>query len=258
MEIREWAIAILSATDIDSKLLQPKELTDNEPGPPLRWDTPSRPPGMEFHKRPSGQKLPPFHEHKEADKRAICLHRFAGHELLAVELIAFALLAFPEAPVNLRKGLAHALKEEQEHVALYIERMGVFGLQFGDLPLFKHFWAHTPHVHDILSFISMMNLTFEQANLDFAPMYGTSFLRYGDEESAALMGKILSDEIRHVQLGWRWLQRLKHPDQSAWDAWIHALPELIGPKRAKGFLVHEEHRRAAGLSDEWIERIKVS
>ena len=256
MEIRDWTIRILSATSMEDKLYFPEELTDLNPGPALRWDQPSRPKGMQFQRRASKAKLPPFHTLNQADNRAVCLHRFAGHELLAVELMAFALLAFPEAPSNFRKGLAHTLHEEQIHVSLYIERMKEFSLNFGDLPQFKHFWAHTPHIHSALSFISMMNLTFEQANLDFAPMYGEAFLRYHDVESSQLMARILNDEISHVRFGWKWLQRFKDPKVSSWIAWSQNLPELITPKRAKGFLVHEEPRKKAGLSDEWIENLK--
>src|SRR5680860_1754912 len=116
MEFRKWAISILSADTMEGKLYCPESLTDYEPGSPLFWKEPVRPPGMNFVKRSKKEKLPPFHEHGEIDKRAECLHRFAGHELLAVEIMAFTLLAFPQAPTYFRKGLANTLKEEQEHV----------------------------------------------------------------------------------------------------------------------------------------------
>src|SRR5579872_2582565 len=116
MELRDWAIRILSADTLKEKLLTPKELTDFSPGPALFWKEPTRPPGMGFFRHTRKDRLPSFHEHHEADKRAECLHRFAGHELLAVEIMAFALLAFPEAPKHFRKGLAHTLLEEQGHV----------------------------------------------------------------------------------------------------------------------------------------------
>ena len=31
---------------------------------------------------------------------------------------------------------------------------------------------------------------------------------------------------------------------------------LLTPKRAKGFLVHEEPRRQAGIPSEWIDKLK--
>ena len=258
MEIRDWCIRILSAETIEEKLLDPGLLTDFNPGSVLLWDTPSRPPGMEFKRHSKTEKLPPFHEHGDVDKRAACLHRFAGHELLAVEIMAYALLAFPQAPKHFRKGLAHTLKEEQGHVRLYIERLTALGVRFGDLPLYKHFWSHTPFLKTPLEYVSVMSLTFEMANLDFAPLYEQSFLRHGHIDSAKLMQQILEDEINHVSFGLHWLKKLKPKDLSDWESWRNSVPALLGVNRAKGFYVFENHRRRAGISEEWISEIKKS
>lgn len=258
MDIRTLAQRILSADTLEEKLLTPDQLTDDHPGPALLWDTPSRPPGMEFRVRTKEEKLPSFQEHGCEDKRAACLHRFAGHELLAVEIMAYALLAFPDAPHSFRRGLANTLLEEQEHVRLYMNRMEDMGLQFGDFPLYKHFWAHVPFLRDPIQYISTMSLTFEQANLDFASMYGASFRRHGDLESAALMDRILTDEIAHVGFGVRWLKKLKDPSKSDWEAFSDSQTELLTPRRARGFVIHEEPRRKAGLSEEWIAQVHAS
>lgn len=258
MELRDWAILILSADQLEDKLFEPETLTDQTPGLPLLFKEPIRPPSMGFSKRTKQEKLPPFHEHGSADKRAICLHRFAGHELLAVEIMAQALLAFPDAPKHFRKGLAHTLKEEQQHVRLYTQRMQEMGLQFGDLPLYRHFWLHVPYLLSPLHYVSAMSLTFEMANLDFAPQYGSSFAKYGDEKSAALMKKILSDEISHVAFGYSMLRKLKGSEESDWDAYLHNLSPFLSPKRAKGFLFAEENRKKAGIPETWIEKIRIA
>lgn len=256
MELREWAIRILSADTLEEKLFCPDTLTDDQPGHPLIFNEPIRPVGMGFNKRTKEQKLPPFQTHGKEENRAVCLHRFAGHELLAVEIMAHALTAFPEAPKSFRKGVAHTLKEEQGHVRLYMKRMEELGLKFGDLPLYKHFWNHVPHLTSPIRYVSVMSLTFEMANLDFAPLYGRSFASFGDEKSAALMGQILKDEINHVSFGYRWLNQFKG-DDPAWDSWLKSLPPKIEPKRAKGFVLMEEHRRKAGIPEDWIDKIKV-
>ena len=256
LEIREWAIRILSADTLDEKLYAPDQLTDRAPGPPMIWNEPVRPVGMGFQFRRREGKLPPFESHRDPNNRAACLHRFAGHELLAVEIMAYALLKFPDAPPHFRKGLAHTLKEEQEHVRLYIKELTRLGVKFGDLPLYRHFWCHTPYLNTPLSYVSVMSLTLEMANLDFAPMYGTSFEKAGDKDAANLMARILKDEIAHVSFGWRWLQKFKKKELTDWDAWKEAQSPLLTPKRARGFLIHEEHRRKAGISEEWIENLK--
>lgn len=257
MEIREWATRILSADTLEEKLLDPQQLTDHTPGPSIFWDEPTRPSGMEFTRRKKEEKLPPFQDHGNPDKRAACLHRFAGHELLAVEMMAFTLLAFPDASPHFRKGVAHTLKEEQWHVQLYMKRMGELGIRFGDFPLYRHFWTHIPGITSPLHYVSTMSLTFEMANLDFASMYGKSFRHFGDDASADVMAQILQDEINHVGFGWHWLCKMKDEKKTPWEAWESTLDStLLTPKRARGFVVHEEPRRAAGIPDDWIQKLK--
>jgi uncharacterized ferritin-like protein (DUF455 family) len=258
MEIRDWAIRILSADTLPDKLYVPEQLTDFQPGPALLWEEPTRPPGMNFKKKTKEEKLPAFQEHGDPDKRAACIHRFAGHELLAVEIMAYTLLAFPEATPHFRRGLANTLKEEQWHVKIYMKRMEELGIKFGDFPLYRHFWVHTPYIVSPLHYVSIMSLTFEMANLDFATMYGKSFLRHGDIDSANLMATILKDEISHVGFGLNWLCKLKNNDLSECKTWETILATTyIHPKRARGFVVHEEPRRAAGIPQDWIDLINV-
>jgi uncharacterized ferritin-like protein (DUF455 family) len=256
MELREWAIRILSADSLDEKLLVPKELSDRHPGSPLIWKEPTRPAGLHFQKHTYRNRLPKFSEHSDPDKRAVCLHRFAGHELLAVEVMAFALLAFPEAPAAFRRGLAHTLQEEQSHVRLYLERMKEMGLALSDLPLYRNFWSYTPYLTTPLHYVSVMSLTFEMANLDFAPAYGSSFASHGDPLSAQLMAKILQDELSHVSFGYRWLKKMKPKEEPEWEAWVASLPPKVTPSRAKGFTFIEEHRTRIHLSPTWIANLK--
>lgn len=256
MELREWAILILGGQSLEDKLYQPCVLTDETPGSPLLWETPSRPPNMGFHKYSKKEKLPAFHEHADPYKRAICLHRFAGHELLAIEMMAYALLAFPDAPKHFRKGVANTLKEEQYHVSIYQKRLLELGTGLGDYPLNGRFWSLTPHFTSPLEYISVMHLTLEMANLDFAPHYGASFARYDDTASAALMKQIFDDEISHVSFGFQWLKKFKDPSKTDWETWIKALSPITSPKRARGFIFQEEPRQKIGLSQEWIDNLK--
>jgi uncharacterized ferritin-like protein (DUF455 family) len=255
VELRDWATLILSGTTLEEKLFCPPVLTDFAPGSALLFNEPSRPSHMGFTKRSKEEKLPPFQAHGKLENRAICLHRFAGHELLAVEIMAHALTAFPEAPASFRRGVANTLKEEQIHVQLYCKRMEEMGLKFGDLPLYRHFWNQVPHLTSPIRYISAMSLTFEMANLDFAPLYGKSFAHFGDTESSKLMARILQDEIRHVSFGWSALNRLKG-EGDPWDVWVESLPPRLEPKRARGFVLMEENRRKAGIPDSWIEKLR--
>jgi uncharacterized ferritin-like protein (DUF455 family) len=136
--------------------------------------------------------------------------------------------------------------------------MEEMGLRFGDLPLYKHFWAYVPYLTSPLKYISLMSLTFEMANLDFAPYYGSLFAQNGDEASSQLMQGIFIDEISHVSFGCRWLKNLKDPAVANWEAWKACLPPLMTPGRAKGPQFFPEHRRLAGVDEEWIMLLKAS
>ena len=259
MEVREWCIRILGADTLKEKLLSPEDLVDNILYAPIEWDTPTRPPGLEFKRHSRKEKLPSLEEHHDPDKRAVCLHRFAGHELLAVEIMACALLAFPDAPKSFRKGLIHTLKEEQEHVRLYLTRLHDLGVCFGDMPLYKHFWKHVPYlIRSPLRYVSIMSLTFEMANLDFAPLYQQSFMRHGDLASATLMKRIEHDEIRHVSFGMNFLKKEAPKEISLWDTWRANTSELLPPHRARGPLFHTRSREQAGIPHEWIEQLRIS
>lgn len=256
MEIREWATRILSADTLEEKLLSPDLLTDNTPGPRVFWDTPTRPSHMHFQRHTKEQKLPKADQHDKIENRILCLHRFAGHELLAVEIMAYALLAFPSAPKHFRRGVANTLKEEQEHVRLYVKRLKEMGCSFGDLPLYKHFWSYVPHLKNPIQYVSVMSLTFEMANLDFAPMYRESFAKHDDIASAILMDRILHDEIAHVSFGYQWLKKLKNAEESDWNTWRSSVPDALPLKRAKGFIFQEQFRRDASIPEDWINEFK--
>lgn len=252
MELRDWAQQILSSPNLSDKLFFPEIITDKKAGFPYFWDEPARSSYMRLQRRSKEQKLPPFGEHHNLEKRNACLHRFAGHELLAVEMLAYAVLAWPDAPKAYRKSLIHHIKEEQDHVRLYCDELKKRGIQLGDEPLFKHFWAHLPYCYNLKQFISLLNLTLEQANLDFSPAYLQSFLTHGDHQAAKIMGKILQDEIGHVRLGMHWSKKL-HQRVPSWKEFSQSLPKTMPSHRACGFVLHTHPRKQAGIPQEWIE-----
>lgn len=255
MEASLLAKKILSSENLEDKLFTPEIITDLSPGTPIIWDTPARSAEMSFTKRTKKEKLPKNSLDKD-EHRAICLHRFAGHELLAVEIMAYALLAFPNAPKTFRKGLITTLLEEQEHVRLYQKQLARFNCKLGDMPLYKHFWKLTPFMTDISKYVSITSLTLEMANLDFAPYYGALFDKSGDHESSALMKRIYLDEIKHVAFGYGWLKKYQNKELTPVKEWLSHLPMLVEPKRAKGPIFNPEGRKKAGLDEDYIDLLK--
>ena len=179
MELRRFALNLLFTPTLDARLAFPdtgrRAFVDHHPGLPMAWQTPQRPPELQIAPKRARRPLPSPLALGDPAMRIRCLHTFANHELMALELMAWALLAYPTAPGAFRQGLAWLIEEEQGHLRLYIERLGELGVAFGDLPLNDHFWRIAPQLATPLQWVCAMNLTFEQANLDHAPDFAHHF-----------------------------------------------------------------------------------
>lgn len=189
--------------------------------------------------------------------RAQVLHFFANHELLAIEIMAYTLLLFPESPSAFKNGLISTIKDEQKHLCLYLERMKCFGLEFGDLPLNDFFWQNMKHMASPLDFVTRMSLTFEQANLDFSLQYRDLFAQAGDHEGAQILDTIYQDEIRHVRYGLHWFDHWRPHETSRWQAFNELLPFPLTPQRAKGKFFSVSAREEAGIDKAFINQLKV-
>lgn len=252
MDVRAFAQAIVLADHLEAKLEPaPSDLSDREPGPALRIGAPGRPERLKIV--PAAQaRVPPIEGMPDPAQRARILHGAANHELQAVELFAWALLAFPAAPADLRLGLLAILAEEQVHTRLYLHRLKAFGVRFGDYPVSGYFWNKVAQLTTVSRFLCAMSLTFENANLDHTTDYAAAARAVGDEETAALFDRVHTDEVGHVSFGWRWLTRLKDPELTTWEAYRANLSWPLRPALARGKSFHPEGREAAGLDPEAI------
>jgi hypothetical protein len=169
MELREFAERVLFATTLPEKLLGPETVTDFSPGSALIVPkAPGRSPELRFKPTNAGKTdFPHMPRLENETERGRLLHFFANHELLATELMALALLRFPNAPPAFRRGVLQTLKEEQVHTRLYLERMGQCGVEFGEQPLSGYFWRCVSSMDSPMDYVARLSLTFEQANLDF-------------------------------------------------------------------------------------------
>ena len=260
MEIREFAETVLFGATLESKLDGPPSghsaLTDAARGPARAWQEPGRPPELAIAPKKSRKPIPSPRALHDPNMRVRALHAFANHELMALELMAWAVLAYPDAPDAFRRGLAWLIVEEQRHLQLYIDRIAALGGAFGALPVNDHFWRIAPDLTDPARWVSALNLTFEQANLDHAPVFAKHFTEAGDLESADLLSTIEEDEVKHVAFGVRWLTSFKDPSVSLFDAWVANLTGLNDPTRARGRAhFNVEARERARLPPQFIDAL---
>lgn len=233
--------------------LRPICLDDVLPGAPIVVPlAPGRPAGLE----PSAARSAFPRSFGDPVARARMLHFLANHELLAIELIALALLRFPDAEPGWRRGLGAILGQEQDHFAGYLRRLEAAGLDFGDQPLNRYFWSALAGARSPAEFTAGLSLTFEQANLDYASHFAGRFRAVGDEEGALHLDRVLADEIEHVAHGVRWLGAWC-PGVDLWTAWTGLLEPPLTPARAKGDHLVVGPRLAAGIPIEVIDRLRV-
>jgi uncharacterized ferritin-like protein (DUF455 family) len=252
--VRDFALGIVTSDTLAGKLAPPPEgleLADTEPA--LRLAAPGRPSNLTIALG-RDVKVPPIAGMRDPSQRARILHALANHELQAIELFAWALLAYPDAPLAFRRGLVAILADEQRHFGLYAERMAAFGTRFGDHPVTGHFWNKLDHLETPLHFVCAMGLTFENANLDFAGEYAAAARACGDHATAAALDRVHTDEIAHVHFGYVWLRRLS-ADDDAWRAYNANVKFPLGPRRARGATFDREARRRAGFDDAFIDAL---
>lgn len=257
--LSRFCLRILTSGDLATKLEPPPQALPDplEPSPALPG-RPLRDPDIAMS--PHSTPLPRPGALRDPDARARCLARFAHHELMAVELFAWALLRWPQMPRGLRQTLASTLVEEQTHCRLYLKRLSDHGHELRDHPQADYFWRQTPaisHSHaGPRAFLAAMGLTFEQANLDFTLVYRDGFRAAGDEASAEVCQRVHDEEIGHVRSASTWLCHLGGRGVRDLDAYHEAIPFPLSLARAKSHRFSAPPRRQAGLSEAFIEAVR--
>lgn len=258
MNIQEYARLLVEGECLEDKLTSINLITNYENNN-YDFEVPKLP-GREVKHRFSDEraKFPKRNSFHLPEKRAMALHFFANHELLAIEMMAAAILLFPatnEEEKRVQRGLLTTITDEQKHFKLYRQRMQEFGIEFGDFPLNDFFWRQMKGMKSFADFFALVSLTFEAANLDFSKLYGELFIEVEDIKTAAIMKTVYDDEITHVALGQKWLNTWRG-DKTLWQYYLSLLPEKLSPSRSKGQQFDKLGRSAAGFDDDFIYELE--
>ncbi|MSR60735.1 MAG: DUF455 family protein [Planctomycetaceae bacterium] len=257
MELREFARQVLDSPSLAAKLAPPgTELTDDAPGLPERPALPARLRELQFCGRRQTPPMPHPDTFGDPHRRAVAHHIMANHELQALEVMAFVLVAFPQAPAEFRRGLVRIMADEQRHTRLHVDRLLELGSNFGALPVNGYFWNKAQEFQSLLDYLAGLPLTFEGRNLDHTLEFEAIFERVGDLRGAGIMRAIHRDEIQHVAFGVHWLRILKPADVSDWEVYEQHLHWPLRPEKSRGAAFHREPRLAAGMSIEFVDRLE--
>jgi len=248
--VERWALEFVQAEQLDLKL--------NPPAPPERWMAPPpRPtrigrPGRpaEFDLVQKTRRSIKQHQLVNPRWRAHLLHTFLHHELQAAELMAWAILAFPDSPPAFRQGLLGICRDELRHLHLYRVHIERLGHRVGEFPVRDWFWQRVQTCETPLQFVAFMGLGLEAANLDHTRRFAQWFREVGDEAGAALQDLVGDEEVGHVNFAVRWFSEWS--GGVPFEAWRRALVEPLTPTMFRGPEIDEERRRAAGLTEDFL------
>ena len=157
--------------------------------------------------------LPPSHMPKRGKAgseraRIAMLHALAHIEFIAIDL-AFDMVGRFGAEFDreftddwLRVGADEAM-----HFALLERRLGQLGSSYGNLPAHGGLWeAAEETAGDALARLAIVPMVLEARALDITPTTIERFTAAGDLRSARMLGRIMTDEIRHVHFGTKWFE----------------------------------------------------
>jgi uncharacterized ferritin-like protein (DUF455 family) len=167
---------------------------------PTRPARPDAPPLLPANRMPKRGKA------GSERSRIAMLHALAHIEFGAIDL-AFDMAGrfgegMPRAFVDDWIGVG---ADEAMHFALLDRRLRALGADYGALPAHDGLWeAAGETAHDLLARLAVVPMVLEARGLDVTPALTAAFERAGDQRSAAILGRIYRDEIRHVAAGTRW------------------------------------------------------
>jgi len=285
LDIRHFAEGLLFRGSLEQKLQHPpQELFDALKGPKAPTVSPAKPAqalDLAWPERSNdiaicrglkggSDQLPKMGKIlASAEARVQCLQKFANHELQAIEMFAWALLRFPDAPRGLQRGLLKTIREEQSHCRLYLDRVAALAPRsapLGPAPLSGYLWRSLESLNSapepLLAFLCGIGLTFEAANLDHSLRYRDIFRQAGDEDSAAVLQRVHDEEVEHVRLAHVWLHRLAKEkglgeldDLALYDRFAAKPVFALCKARGRGFPAAAA-RRKAGFSEALITAVR--
>lgn len=205
------------------------------------------------------------------------LHKHMHNEMQSLEMAAQSLADFPEAPWDVRMGLARQCWDETRHSRLLYRRLQEIGGYKGEFPVMNYEWSITCMMDSLSARLAIQNRTFEGGEIDLLRHLVGMWREEGDHATADLLDGILSDEIQHVRLANQWFREMSRRDPTVLLKLASAVSFLKGVTQAfqpapgevnavgvnlTGFehvemLMNVEDRLHAGFSEREIEQIRL-
>ncbi|WP_340123167.1 ferritin-like domain-containing protein [Methylobacter svalbardensis] len=189
---------------------------------------------------------------------AAFFHAIAHVEFVAIYLAWDILYRFRGMPEQFYQDWLRVADEEAQHFALIREHLLTMQIDYGDLPAHSGLWDHAKDTADDLpGRLAMVPRCMEARGLDVTPALIEKFKILGDDASVAILERILTDEVGHVELGSCWFKFVCQQRGFEAEAKYRELIDqyYVGGKPKGPF--NRELRKIAGFSDaeiDWLER----
>ena len=205
------------------------------------------------------------------------LHKHMHNEMQSLEMAAQSLADFPDAPWDVRLGLARQCWDETRHSRLLYRRLQEIGGHKGEFPVMNYEWSVTCMMDSLSARLAIQNRTFEGGEIDLLRHLVGVWRDAGDETTAELLDGVLADEIQHVRLANEWFKHISQKDPAALlklasavnflRRVIQALQPAPGEVNAAGvnltgfehieMLSNVEDRLRAGFTEREIEQMQL-
>jgi uncharacterized ferritin-like protein (DUF455 family) len=188
---------------------------------------------------------------------AAFFHAIAHVEFMAIYLAWDIVYRFRGMPEAFYQDWLRVADEEAQHFELIRKHLQTMGSDYGDLPAHGGLWDHARETaHDLLARLALIPRCMEARGLDVTPALIEKFNNVGDETSVALLTRILTDEVGHVERGSYWFKTVCEQQGFEPEAKYQQLitQYYVGGKPKGPF--NREMRIIAGFSNaelDWLE-----
>jgi uncharacterized ferritin-like protein (DUF455 family) len=209
-------------------------------------DHPAWPKGLEVL---SPGRMPKRGKGGSARNRIALWHSLAHIEFVAIDLALDIVGRFgARMGEDFVADFLAVAADEAMHFALIERHLASMGASYGDLPVHAGLWqAAEETAHDVGARLAVVPMVLEARGLDVTPATLERVRAQGDSRGAAILQRILDDEIRHVAAGARhfdiFCRRHAKEPQEHW--------KMLVNRHFRGVLkppFNDSARQAAGLS----------
>lgn len=139
--------------------------------------------------------------------RAALCHAVAHIEFNAINLALDAAWRFDAMPATYYADWISVAQDEARHFLMMRQRLNALGYDYGDFAAHNGLWESAEKTaHDVLVRMACVPRVLEARGLDVTPNMISRLREVGDLDTVAVLELILSEEVRHVEIGTRWFR----------------------------------------------------